>query len=192
MDIKKLLDMVKFDKKKMNWNYLIILLLLVLCYIVMDFFNTSKNVKANAVKEEETKVVNALLNYEQNQKNDLKYILTQMDGVGRVDVMLYFQSGEEQVPAIDITKSANITEETDNEGGKRVNNQNNDGSKVVMTNNGMKNEPFVLKVNKPKITGVVVIAEGAGDEIIKFNICKAVSKLYDIELEKVYVYPMKK
>lgn len=68
MDIKKLLDMVKFDKKKMNWNYLIILLLLVLCYIVMDFFNTSKNVKANAVKEEETKVVNALLNYEQNQK----------------------------------------------------------------------------------------------------------------------------
>lgn len=192
MDIKKLTEIFKWDKKKPNWNYLIILLLLVLCYIVIDFFSASKNVKVNVSKEEETKVVNALLNYEQNQKNELKYILGQMDGVGRVDVMLYFESGEEQVPAIDITRSVNSTEETDNEGGKRVNNQNNDGSKVVMTNSGMKNEPFVLKVNKPKLTGVMVIAEGAGDEIIKFNISKAVSKLYDIELEKVYVYPMKK
>ncbi|WP_040211874.1 stage III sporulation protein AG [Clostridium polynesiense] len=192
MNIGKLKDILKLDNKKFSWNYLIIILLLILFYIVIDTFGSGGDAKVNAVKSEEVKTANYVSSYEQNQKNDLKYILTQMDGVGRVDVMLYFQSGEEQVPAIDINKSENHTEEMDNEGGKRTSNQNNDGSKVVMSNSGMKNEPFVLKTNKPKLSGVVIVAEGAGDEVVKFNIEKAVSKLYNIELDKVYVYPMKK
>ena len=186
-------DLFKSGNKKNNWNYIIILLMLVLAYVVLDYFNGNKNISNTISTAEDTeKVITSLASYEQLQKNELKYILGQMDGVGRVEVMLYFESGEEQVPAINNTTAKNQTEETDTEGGKRTTEQTNDGKTVVMQNNGSSNEPFILKINKPKLTGVMVIAEGASDEIIKYSIEKAVSKLYDIELDKVYVYPMKK
>lgn len=190
----KIKDSMKADTKKNNWNYIIILLVLILAYVVLDYFNSSKGtIQSNAQAiEASEKVITSLASYEQQQKNELKYILGQMNGVGRVEVMIYFESGEEQVPAINNNTANNHTEETDNQGGKRTTKQTNDGTTVVMQNNGGSNEPFILKINKPKLTGVMVIAEGAADDVIKYSIQKAVSKLYDIELDKVYVYPMKK
>ena len=84
-----------------------------------------------------------------------------------------------------------LTEETDTQGGKRVNNQNNDNSKVVMTQNDGKNEPFILTTYKPKIIGMVIVAEGAENSKTKYEIEQAVSKLYNLSLDKVNVYSMK-
>ena len=61
-----------------------------------------------------------------------------------------------------------------------------------MTSADGKNEPFIIKVNKPRITGVVVVAEGAENSKIKYEIEQAVSKLYNLSLDKVNVYTMKK
>lgn len=130
--------------------------------------------------------------YEENQKVDLKNILKKMEGVGDVDVLISFESGEEKVPAYDTNAQVSTTEETDTEGGKRTNNQKNDGATVVMTSKDGGNEPFILRTYKPKITGVVVVAEGAENSKTKYNIEQAISKLYNLSLEKVNVYPMKK
>ena len=115
-----------------------------------------------------------------------------MNGVGDVDVMIHFENGEKKVPAYDNSAQKSTTEETDNQGGKRVNNQNTDNSKVVMTTKDGKNEPFILTTIKPRIVGIVVVAEGAQDSKIKYEIEQAVSKLYNLSLDKVNVYSMKK
>lgn len=130
--------------------------------------------------------------YEQQQKTDLINILKKMNGVGDVDVMIHFENGEKKVPAYDNSAQKSTTEETDNQGGKRVNNQNTDNSKVVMTTKDGKNEPFILTTIKPRIVGIVVVAEGAQDSKIKYEIEQAVSKLYNLSLDKVNVYSMKK
>jgi stage III sporulation protein AG len=54
------------------------------------------------------------------------------------------------------------------------------------------NEPFILKTYKPKIVGVIVLAEGAENSKIKYELEQAVSKLYNLSLDKVNVYSMKK
>lgn len=130
--------------------------------------------------------------YEDQQKKDLINILKKMNGVGDVDVMIHFENGEKKVPAYDNSAQKSTTEETDNQGGKRVNNQNTDNSKVVMTTKDGKNEPFILTTIKPRIVGIVVVAEGAQDSKIKYEIEQAVSKLYNLSLDKVNVYSMKK
>lgn len=129
--------------------------------------------------------------YEEQQKIDLTNILKKMNGVGDVDVMISFENGEEKVPAYDKNTQTSTTEETDNEGGKRTNNQNTDGSKVVMTSGDGSNEPFILTTYKPKITGVVIVAEGAENSKTKYEIEQAVSKLYNLTLDKVNVYSMR-
>ena len=131
-------------------------------------------------------------NYEEQQKTDLKNILKKMNGVGDVEVMMSFENGEKKVPAYDKNSQKSTTEETDNQGGKRVNNQNTDGENIVMTTSDGNNEPFILTTYKPKIIGVIILAEGAANSKTKYEIEQAVSKLYNLSLDKVNVYSMKK
>jgi stage III sporulation protein AG len=154
---------------------------------------TDGKVNNNSVtKETEELVQNNAKSYEENQKIDLKNILKKMNGVGEVEVMMSFDNGEKKIPAYDTSAQKSTTEETDNEGGKRVNNQNTDSSKIVMTTNGGNNEPFILTTYKPKLNGVIILAEGAENSKIKYEIEQAVSKLYNLGLDKVNVYSMKK
>ena len=155
--------------------------------------NVDKKVNNNSVtKDTQELVQNDEKSYEEKQKIDLKNILKKMNGVGDVEVMMSFDNGEKKVPAYDTSAQKSTTEETDTEGGKRVNNQNTDSSKIVMTTSDGNNEPFILTTYKPKINGVIILAEGAENSKTKYEIEQAVSKLYNLSLDKVNVYSMKK
>ena len=148
---------------------------------------TAKNTEDTSITKETDEK-----NYEEQQKTDLKNILKKMNGVGDVEVMMSFENGEQKVPAYDKNSQKSTTEETDNQGGKRVNNQNTDGENIVMTTSEGNNEPFILTTYKPKIIGVIILAEGASNSKTKYEIEQAVSKLYNLSLDKVNVYSMKK
>jgi stage III sporulation protein AG len=184
-------------------NLMAVCLVLAFILIAMNVFSSgNKNFSSNKLSPtvtntentDDTKNVNEAdeKNYEEAQKNDLKNILKKMDGVGDVEVMMSFESGEEKVPAYDKSTQKSTTEENDTEGGKRVTNQDTDTSKTVMTSSNGDNEPFILTTYKPKLIGVIILAEGAENSKIKYEIQQAVSKLYNLSLDKVNVYSMKK
>lgn len=182
-------------KKENKWKLILALLLLVLLYMSISFFTSGPSNKTTMAKVDSNNDNNqsaALKNYEEAQKIELKNILRQVQGIGNVEVMISFESGETKVPAMDSNTQSSTTEETDKEGGKRVTNQKTDGDKVVMSSSNGGNEPLIVKTYKPKITGVMVVAEGADDSKVKYDIAQAVSTLYGIGLDKVNVYPMKK
>lgn len=205
MSMKKITDDVKdfFAKNGKLKNLIVICLILVFILIAMNVVGSSSmlnskitsisnnNIKTEQNNDKSNEDVMTSDEYEAKQKTDLINILKKMNGVGDVDVMITFENGEEKVPAYDKTEQKATTEETDTQGGKRVNNQNNDNSKVVMTQNNGKNEPFILKTYKPKIVGIVIVAEGAENSKTKYEIEQAVSKLYNLSLDKVNVYSMK-
>ena len=195
MDKKKLINELKklLDDKKIT-NVLTIALVIAFVLIALnvfypDMFKEKEKVKSTLSEEVET--INTKEEYEETQKKELKNILESMSGVGKVQVMINFKSGESKVLAYDSSKQIVSTEEKDTEGGTRVSNQTNDGTTVVMTNEGGDNEPFIVETYKPKIEGIMIIAEGASDSKIKYDIQKAVSSLYGLSAEKVNVYPMK-
>ena len=197
MNKDKILNELKKLLKDKKASYAVcILLVLAFILIAINVFapkfveDKSVNTSSETVNNQETKVIN-MNDYENEQKKGLINILKRIEGIGDVDVMINFQSGEVKVPAYDTTIQTTITEETDKEGGKRVNNQKNDGSTVVMTNNQGNNEPFILETYKPKVVGVIVVADGAKNSKTKSDIQKAVESLYDIAANKVNVYPMK-
>lgn len=209
MENKKIKEWIeKLSKDKKIMNVLVALLVIIMLYFVTSYFTTinsgAKTSKAvfnsqqdnqGATDTKDTTNSDTTTNfkdYEEQEKAELKNILRQIDGVGNVDVKIYVESGEEKVPALDTTVTKSTTEETDKEGGKRISNQQSDGDKVVITTNGKGNEPLIVKVNKPKITGVVVVAEGAENSKIKYEISKAVANLYGLTVDKISVFSMKK
>lgn len=198
MDIKKLVEnLSKKGTKNTLYNILIIFLIGVFVIIVTSFFDKKGTIVTNSKAEEtvdnkQESNDNQLSQYEQKQKEQLRFILEKIDGVGNIEVSIYFESGEEHIPALDVNHSNSTTQEKDNAGGVRETIQNNDGSKVVMTNTGKANEPLILKTYRPKVTGVIIVAQGAEDKKIKYDITKAVAGYYNIAENKVNVYSMKR
>lgn len=193
MDKDRLLKEIrKLLKDKKVSNALIVILILFFVLIIVNIGVSKTTAKNSTESEEETKN-NAIKvsDYEKEQKDQLISILKKISGVEDVDVMITFASDEVKVPAYDKTSQNTVTEETDSTGGKRVNNQTNDDTKVVMKNSGNSDEPFIIQTNKPKVEGVVVVARGASDSKVKHNIEVAVSNLYGLDANKVNVYPMK-
>lgn len=192
---KKELEKLFSDKRISNVFIIILILVFVLITVNVlmpnSFNNNNNNEVNNAVSvDQNDKEPQTRHDYEENQKSELKNIIKKMQGVGEVTVMMTFESGEVKVPAYDSSTQTTETEEKDREGGTRQNKQTNDGTKVVMTTDGNSNEPFITQTNKPKVIGVVIVAEGAEVSKVRANIEKAVSNLYNLPYDKVNVYPM--
>ncbi|WP_125152257.1 stage III sporulation protein AG [Clostridium rectalis] len=209
MNLKRLLEKLKDNSNKSKKvysnkttiNLLIIFLVGVLILITASFFKTTGNESKETFIKKGNDTEKKVGEDEENKKDqdlektlkfDLKNILQQTEGVGRVEVMIYFESGEEQVPAVNINNSTNSAVETDNEGGRRNTTQKNNGETVVITNEGDTSKPLIVKKNKPKVTGVLIVAEGAEEKVTEYRIRKAVTNLFQIPDVKVNVYPMKK
>ncbi|WP_060795219.1 stage III sporulation protein AG [Clostridium perfringens] len=194
--------MSKILKQKNITNLIILLLLVIMFYLVVSYFtgvnNITKNEKTNLEKvskedmNSNSQKDSEVLSYQEKQEKDLERILGKINGVGSVDVVINFQSSEVKVPAVDNSSQKSTTEETDSEGGTRVNSQETDGDKIVMSNSSNGSEPVILKTEKPEVLGVMVVAEGAEDSKIKYEITKAISSLYNISVDKVNVLAMKK
>ena len=189
-------------KQKNITNLIILLLLVIMFYLVVSYFtgvnNITKSEKTNLEKvskedmNSNSQKDSEVLSYQEKQEKDLERILGKINGVGSVDVVINFQSSEVKVPAVDNSSQKSTTEETDSEGGTRVNSQETDGDKIVTSNSSNGSEPVILKTEKPEVLGVMVVAEGAEDSKIKYEITKAISSLYNISVDKVNVLAMKK
>ncbi len=212
MDFKKLFDLEKLKRKtadnnfkKMNLGNLSILVLVGILLVILsttfknDTIATSSKMIGNdknsltlestSTDDEKNKLMRT---EEQEVERKLKETLENIQGVGKVQVMVYFKGGEEQIPAININDSTSLTEEKDIDGGTRKITQKNDGRSIVMMNTQNGTEPFVVKKYKPEVTGVCVVSEGAENNLTKLEIQKAVVNLFDLKENQVNVYAMKK
>ena len=107
-----------------------------------------------------------------------------MEGVGQVSVMVTTYSDEEKVLAEDKNESSQQTDEKDQAGGTRSS-QNISSNHQVVLQSG--NTPYVIKENKPEIKGVLILAEGADDSVVRSEITEAVASLLDVPVHKVSV-----
>ncbi|MDP4180697.1 MAG: stage III sporulation protein AG [Bacillota bacterium] len=126
---------------------------------------------------------------EEKDVNEMKLeeLLEKIKGAGKVDVMITYVSGKEIVPAYDTKNNDNETQEKDSGGGTRSVMQNDNENKVTFEEQGGSKKAIVLKELLPQVKGVVVVADGSSDPIVKERIFRAVQVLLDVPLHKVEV-----
>jgi len=185
----------KANSNNKTFNLILLLLAGIALTIVGSFFKDTKASNMvnndNNNKQQEASIIEAKISYKEKVQNELIGILGKIEGVGKIEAMIYFDGGEEQVPAFNINDSKSTTKEKDTGGGERDITQENGGSTVVMSNDGGKTEPLIVKTYNPKITGICIVAEGAGNKVTELRVRQAVTNLFGLEEEKVQVYPMK-
>ncbi len=125
------------------------------------------------------------------QEEKLASRLSAMEGVGKVEVMLTFESSEELVVEKDAPTVRSNTIEKDSEGGNRTVTQFEMGdSTVYRSGSGGQSEPYVVKTLNPRVEGVLVVAEGAGDGTVARNITEIAQALFGVEAHRVKVVSM--
>ena len=109
-------------------------------------------------------------------EDKIKGVLENIVGVGTVDVMVTVDSTEELVVQRNVKDSQQLTEETDASGGKRHMTQYTRDGEIITYEIAGDQTPIVTKKLKPQIRGVLVVARGAENKVVKDLITDAVEK----------------
>lgn len=126
-----------------------------------------------------------VLSYEKKQEQRLSEILSQMEGVGRAEVMITYKSSEERIVREDSSSSRKSVEETDSGGGMRT--QEEVSLNVDTLTTGGEGEPYVVKELVPEVEGILVLADGGDKASVKAQIIEAVQALFPLESHKIKV-----
>lgn len=119
-------------------------------------------------------------------ERELAGILSQVDGAGRVEVSLTLASDGVKSYAFNNKEESRAVEETDKAGGVRKTTETNLAQDVVVS---ASQSPLLIEKKAPLVKGVLVVADGAFDPVIKEQITDAVVTLLDIPASKVRVLP---
>ena len=129
--------------------------------------------------------------YEKMYENQLTEVLTEMLGVEEVIVKVNLDSTEELVTEKNKAYNETVTKERDKQGGSREITDINRDEQVVLYRSNNNEVPLVIKTVKPKVRGVVIVAEGAENIQVKAMITEAVQRLLDVPPYKIAILPKK-
>jgi len=127
--------------------------------------------------------------YEEELENELKEMLSKIKGVGEVSVMINLDSTAEAVVEKNVQTQESTTDEKDSEGGNRQIKDQQRDEQVVILRKGDHEQPIVVKTNKPRVRGVLVVAPGAENMQVKAWISEAVQRVLDVPAHRVSVLP---
>ena len=148
--------------KKIKPEYLVLVAIAIVAVIVFI------NVGGGSGKSADTST--SVDEYVKTLENKLKNCLSEVKGAGKVDVIISVGSSMQTVLATQTTTSGNdLTESPIVVGGK----------------------PVVLKEAYPEITGVVIVAEGAGNLTVKVDLLNACQTFLSVTEDKIRILSMK-
>lgn len=170
-------------------QWLIILLCGILLVIIV--FPTSGKKDEEKVNNASSAEYNYNESYESGIEARLAETLSDVQGVGKVKVMVTLKSSSEKVVEKDTETDSQTVEEKDKEGGSRVTKDSSFGETTIYDNqSGAAGTPYVSKELSPTIEGVIVIAEGGENAVVVQEITEAIQALFNIDTHKIKIMKM--
>ena len=179
----------KWDKSQ--WTIIILTGVLLM---ILAIPTENKKKEAETQKKEEKEAVKESSSdkksYVQEMESRLEETLSAIEGAGRVEVMITLEDMGESVVEKDTAKESSDLQETDREGGIRKDSTVQIKGETVYEEKSSEKTPFVGKEISPKIAGVLVVAQGGENTVVKQNISEAVMALFQIDVNRIKVVKM--
>jgi stage III sporulation protein AG len=168
--------------------------------ILSSFFSVEQEVPGNSYSSADSKEGSVpaaafgnkdmtMQDYEEMYESQLRDVLGKIVGVENVSVMVNLESSEETVVEKDRRETQQVTEESDKKGGTRKINEHTVEDKVVLHRTDDGEKPIVVKRIKPRVRGVLIVAEGAEDLKRRALIIEAVQRVLDVPVHRISVLP---
>lgn len=178
--------------KKSDWAAIALLGVLLLIIAMPSGSKTAVNKTDNfeTVSGTEAEETTEKEDYSAYLENKLERVLAQMEGVGRVTVMITVSDNGESVVEKDASGSSTTTTENDSSGGVRTVTEEQSSETTIYLETDGESRPYVQKEKLPSIEGVIVVAEGGENSRIVSEISEAVEALFSVEAHKIKVVKM--
>lgn len=126
----------------------------------------------------------------QSYEKQLESVLTQVEGVGAVQVAME-STGKKQVEK-DSPEDTSTSSEKGDSGTQRSSQTVTTGETTVYEDTGDGGQtPYISSSTYPEIRGVIVVAQGGGNPVIVQQIQEAVIALFHVEAHEIKVLKMK-
>ena len=200
--MKKLLDNwksyiqdLKSGEKKFSKDGMLILFFSgLLIYVILLPVNNNKSYKMGEIDEKvpdksayEQEAFQET-DYQAKLEQELEDFLSEVEGIGEVEVLIYLNATQEYVVEKDIPAYQVTTQDANGQSSE----ENKEEGTVYTVNGNGDQVPFVSQTRHPAIKGVVIAADGAGQESIRIQIIRTVMALYGVEANKIDVLERKK
>lgn len=126
---------------------------------------------------------------EEEMSGQLATMLNKIQGVNDAEVMVNLDATSEQIYEKNQTRGQQTTDETDQNGGSRVVEDQTEESQVVLFRSGDQEIPLLVQTKQPEVRGVFVVAKGAETPSLKNQVIEAVSRVLDVPTHKISVMP---
>lgn len=146
------------------------LLALVICIVVVLFFFLSNLGESKLFKTSDQSTVD----YGASLENRLKNILSDVDGVGKVNVFVSIDGSDSEV----------VLKEKE----EKIENGVKTYSETVVLVGG---KPYVISTQNPKVVGICVVCEGADNLSVKMQITEIISTTLKLDATCVRIIKMK-
>lgn len=120
----------------------------------------------------------------------LEEILSRLDGAGSVRVMITQKDSGEKIVEKDTPTVRRTTQENQGGGTGSSTEEERQEATVFEKNGSGYESPYVARELMPRTEGVLVLAEGADNAVVKKEITDAVMALFDLEAHKIKVMKM--
>ena len=192
------------NKKKIE-NLVVFLIILIVTLIVINvIWNEDNNNESNRSEnkvDSNKKLAETTQNSGDTEKventstgnelvSDLEEILSNINGVGKVKVMVTYAETSKTIPVYNEESSEENTEETDSEGGSRKVIQTDTRKEVIYEENDNGSTIITQSIVSPTIEGAIITAQGASDATVKTNIIQAVGAVTGLATHKIQVFEM--
>ncbi len=124
---------------------------------------------------------------EKSYEMELAGALELMAGVSDVTVVIKLASSERKVYEKNYSTTDKETKETDKNNGKRTIGESTSDNKVVIINDGNRDIPLEIETEMPEVKGVLVVAKGMDDIVLKEKVVEAITRLFDVPSHRVAV-----
>ncbi|MFS0561953.1 stage III sporulation protein AG [Terribacillus sp. 179-K 1B1 HS] len=148
---------------------------------------TGKTEETFAKKESDTSASSADL--EAAYEQDLVGLLEKIKGVSEVEVMVNLNSTHQKIYEKNLIIGQQTSEETDQNGGERVVEDENEEQQVVLVRQGDQEVPLLVETRKPEVRGVLIVAKGADQATVREWVVEAVSRVLDVPTHRISVMP---
>ena len=193
---KRLEELLRHKKIRKDQCLILVLTGILLCVIALPVKDdkklpvTDETVTAGLRKEEVR--MDRGEEYTDDWEKRLEETLSCIEGAGKVRVLITLRESESRVVEKDKVEESSDTVERDSTGGTRsVMEQKEDSKTVFAPDAAGQNVPYVVKTTAPVVEGVVVVAQGADNSLVKQEIIASVQVLFNLDVNKIRVVKMK-
>ncbi|MDR3552707.1 MAG: hypothetical protein P4L75_06235 [Clostridia bacterium] len=133
----------------------------------------------------------SLADYTGGLEKKVKNLITAIDGVGKAEVLITFESSEKNVYQQQEKQTADTTEQTQKDGEKQTAQSSDEEDSTVIISSADGGQQALLETQlTPQVEGVVVVCEGGGNPVVQENVTEAVSTALGVSSNHVYVTKM--